>query len=96
MRLKIHLEAAGAPGDGFVWWAESDDLPGFSAAADHLPELLVESTAAIKEIEGDDVEIIQEVVFDEEPRPQDPVWTTAPEAPIRQKTVVSASVLEPA
>jgi predicted RNase H-like HicB family nuclease len=35
--LQIHVEAseAGTP----VWWAESPDLPGFTASADSLAEL---------------------------------------------------------
>jgi len=34
----------------FVWWAESAEIPGFSAAADHLPQLLVQAEAAIREL----------------------------------------------
>ncbi len=36
MRIDIHLEAC----DGeAVWWAEAEDFPGLSAAADTLDEL---------------------------------------------------------
>jgi len=42
IRVFVHLEAVGtAPGAaGFSWWAESPDVPGYSAAADHLYDLL--------------------------------------------------------
>ena len=98
--LKIHLETAGPrPGDGFVWWAESDDLPGFNAAADHLPELMSQSTEAIKEITGDDdVEIVPQVMFDDETsesRERSAVADSAPAAPVRQ-VIVSTRMLEPA
>lgn len=97
--LKIHVEAAGPlPDDGFVWWAESDDLPGFNAAADHLPELLSQSTEAIKEITGvDDIEILPQVVFDDETsqRREEPVTGSAPATPVRE-VFVSTRMFEPA
>jgi predicted RNase H-like HicB family nuclease len=37
----------------FVWWAESPELPGFSAAADHLPQLLVQAKDAVLELHPD-------------------------------------------
>jgi len=56
--LLIHLERAeDEDGARLVWWAETDDLPGFSAAADHLPDLLDQAAAAINEIAGEPVEI---------------------------------------
>lgn len=49
--LKIHLDRAeDADGPKLVWWAESDAVPGFSAAADHLPDLLAQAEAALAEI----------------------------------------------
>ena len=40
IEILIHLEAAGtAPTDEVVWWAESSDLAGFSAAAYSLAVL---------------------------------------------------------
>jgi predicted RNase H-like HicB family nuclease len=36
----LNLEATGTTvDDEIIWWAESPDVPGFSAAADNLPEL---------------------------------------------------------
>ena len=59
--LLIHLELAeGDAGPQFVWWAESPDIEGFSAAADHLPDLLADlevSIPAILHERGDDIEI---------------------------------------
>lgn len=52
VNLLIHLEATG--GDpACVWWAESPEMPGFSAAADHLPELLRQAQEAIDELVSD-------------------------------------------
>jgi len=51
--LLIHLEQVPDPDPGFVWWAESPDLPGFSAAADHLPDLLRQAEAAIDDLVAD-------------------------------------------
>ena len=48
--LVIHLEVAEDPQPKFVWWADSEDLPGFSSAADHLQELLKLSREAIDEM----------------------------------------------
>jgi predicted RNase H-like HicB family nuclease len=100
LALKIHLEAVGEPDDGgFVWWAESDDLPGFTAAADHLPDLLAQSADAIREITGDEnVEIVPQLVFDDEAEPRvNPASseTSEPQTPIRQVVEVNR-VLEPA
>jgi predicted RNase H-like HicB family nuclease len=50
IRLVVHLEAAAGQESPFVWWAEADELPGFSAAADHLRELLARAEAAIPEV----------------------------------------------
>ncbi len=58
--LQIHLEAAD---EAIIWWAESDELPGLSAAADSLPELrelldqaLIEMSADI----GESITIVSE------------------------------------
>jgi hypothetical protein len=55
--LVIHLEIAEDPDPSFVWWAESNDLPGFSSAADNLPELLRLSRQAIDEMDLSEVSI---------------------------------------
>jgi hypothetical protein len=86
--LRVHLEATGEIGDGFVWWAESDDEPGFSAAADHLPELLARARAALAEIRGEEVAIVTQMEFDDAAPPlePDPLSTaTGPSFDTRQK-----------
>jgi hypothetical protein len=47
IQLRVHWEPV--EGAGWVWWADSEQLPGFSAAADHLPELIERAHAAIRE-----------------------------------------------
>ncbi len=49
--LSIHMDVADDGGSRrFVWWAEAAEVPGFSAAADHLPDLLVQSREALSDI----------------------------------------------
>ncbi len=51
--VMVHLEEI--PDDpGYSWWAESSAIPGFSAAAPSLPELLRRVTAAVPEILAQD------------------------------------------
>jgi len=57
VRLLIHLERVPDETPQFVWWAEADDIEGFSAAADHLPDLMTQAQAALAEIIGTDLEI---------------------------------------
>ena len=56
VQLHVHLERV----DGHpCWWADSPDVPGFSATADSLPEVVSRATWAIHDIyaeEGADVE----------------------------------------
>lgn len=47
IRLLVHLEPSG---DQQVWWAESPDVPGFSASDATLKDLLARSTWALAEI----------------------------------------------
>lgn len=54
--LTIHLE--GVDGE-VVWWADSPDVPGFSAAAPNLIALRERATAALEEILGGPVEIVE-------------------------------------
>lgn len=51
MNVTVHayLESTGA-GESSNWWSESPDVPGFYAAAEHLPELIIRSEAAAREI----------------------------------------------
>jgi predicted RNase H-like HicB family nuclease len=48
VELIIHHEAAG---DDAVWWAESPDLAGFTAAAPSLAELRRRVLAALADVE---------------------------------------------
>lgn len=65
IRLLVHLEPAG---DQQVWWAESPDVPGFSASDATLRDLLARSSWALTEIaeeRGDDptsVDVVYELV----------------------------------
>jgi predicted RNase H-like HicB family nuclease len=56
--LLVHVERV--PGEqAFAWWAESDELPGFSAAGDSMQELREVAMAAIA-AEFPDVERVRE------------------------------------
>lgn len=86
--VKIHLERAGSDGAEFVWWAESDDLPGYSGAADHLPDLIAQTRSVTAELLTPDTEIRYEVDEGEDDydkqllEPTSP--GTGPMAPVRQ------------
>jgi len=57
--LIVHLERVPEGKPHFVWWAESVDVPGFSAAADHLPQLLEQAESALRAALPDDpVEVV--------------------------------------
>lgn len=49
IQLNVHFEPVGS--DEWVWWADSDQVPGFTAAADHLKEMLKRARLAL-EAEG--------------------------------------------
>ena len=51
--VTIHLEQTQDEPRAFVWWGESDAVAGFSAAADHLPELITRAQEALAEVAGD-------------------------------------------
>ena len=52
--LLLHLELV----DGeHAWWAESDDVPGFTAAAPTLAELRERAHAALHDLLGAEVAI---------------------------------------
>jgi predicted RNase H-like HicB family nuclease len=59
VELVIHLEPAG---EESVWWAESPDVEGFSAAAPTLAELRVQATAALRDIVGRKFELRERLV----------------------------------
>lgn len=48
VEVKIHLEPLDGP--EIAWWAESDQVPGMSATASHLPELLSLVSEAIADL----------------------------------------------
>ena len=77
VELLIHLESISPEnGGGFVWWAESPELPGFTASADHLPELIEKSRVAVSELLGEgEVTVVPQLVADEDESaaPSDPV-----------------------
>ena len=47
LNFTIHMEPTSS---GVSWWAESDDLPGFYAAADTLPALRQRYADALREM----------------------------------------------
>lgn len=47
--MHAYLEPTGT-GETSSWWSESPDVPGFYAAAEHLPELIIRSEVAVREI----------------------------------------------
>ncbi|HET9732098.1 MAG TPA: hypothetical protein VFP54_05430 [Acidimicrobiales bacterium] len=61
VRLIVHLERVPDQPEEFVWWAETDQVPGFSAAAGHLPTLLERAKAALTEFIGDEPELAYEL-----------------------------------
>ena len=67
IQLRVHLE----PGEGteWVWWADSEQLPGFTAAADHLPDLLAKAKDVIREegLAAEDTKIVAVLVPLEHP-----------------------------
>jgi len=56
VELIIHLEADGAEA---VWWAESPDVAGFSAAAPTLAELRQMAVEGIEKVRGTDVTLVE-------------------------------------
>lgn len=71
MRVNVLVHLEEVPEEpGYAWWAESADAPGFSAAADSLPELLRRVNAALPEVLAEagvdpaDLRIVPELVFD--------------------------------
>jgi len=55
--LDVHIEATGDRDEPAVWWAEADQVPGFSASAPHLAELLERCRAALSDILGGEVDL---------------------------------------
>ena len=58
VQLVIHLERADRD---IVWWAETDDVPGFSAAADTLVDMRAHALAALAEIAAEQGETLGRV-----------------------------------
>jgi hypothetical protein len=65
IRVLVHLEAV--PGEArLVWWAESPDVPGFSALDDDLPGLMVRTEIALgDQLSGEALMLHYELVSDE-------------------------------
>ena len=49
IELRVHLERVDDVDTRWIWWADSQQLPGFSAAADHLPDLLERAREVIRD-----------------------------------------------
>lgn len=86
MQILVHLHLERIEEDpGYSWWAESDDLAGFSAAADSLAELLRRVNAAVPEIvaqAGADptaLDIIPRLVIDQDARGEGELHVSAGE-----------------
>ncbi len=60
VRVLLHLEAT--DDGGVVWWAESGDVPGFTAAAPELVELRRRVRAALADDFSDGVTYTEELV----------------------------------
>ncbi|MHB1710356.1 MAG: DUF1902 domain-containing protein [Acidimicrobiales bacterium] len=67
IKLRVHLESTDDPESPFVWWAESDEVRGFSAAAGHLAELLARSQDALADLLGQEIEVSPTMVPNDEP-----------------------------
>jgi hypothetical protein len=59
IEILLHIERADLPGQPpeFVWWAESNEFPGFTAAAPTLAELRSVVRDAVRELDLSDSEI---------------------------------------
>lgn len=80
VQIAIHMEVADeGVSPHFVWWAEAPSVSGFSAAADHLPDLLVQSREALSEILGTPVTLASVLTAETDSSSGDGVETeTAP------------------
>lgn len=67
IELHVHLEATNDPESPCVWWAECDEVPGFSAAASHLAELVARSEAALADLLGQEIDVAPTMVPNDEP-----------------------------
>jgi hypothetical protein len=65
VNVLIHLEAV-TEEHQFVWWAESPELPGFTASADDLPTLLRKCGAVVRELAGVEAKVRPLLVRDDE------------------------------
>ena len=67
IQLRVHWEPVDDA--GWVWWADSEQLPGFSVAADHLPEMLERAQAVIGEegLAAEGARILPTLVSDDWP-----------------------------
>lgn len=66
VNLILHLEWIESD-RAFSWWAESEDVPGLSVAADNIPELRQLAEEAVRALVGDDTEVRYNFAADEPP-----------------------------
>jgi predicted RNase H-like HicB family nuclease len=95
--LQIHLDAADKD---FVWWAESDQLPGVTAAAGSLMEMREELDHVLADLSaesGDPIVVTTEILADSGPQFSQSVVVESDRAP---ESIASTSpmvkVLSPA
>ncbi len=90
VRLAVHMEPV--PQERRIaWWADSEDVPGFSAVANSLPELRERATAALREVVATDVDIRYLLVSNRE----GPTLDVADPRAGREPLQVSQSQLDP-
>ena len=79
--LVIHFDSA----DGQeVWWAESPEVPGFTASADNLPELRTAIANVLPDLSsdaGEDIVFAAEQLADVTPNLPDTVVVESDQAP---------------
>jgi hypothetical protein len=69
VELILHLETTDT--GEIVWWADSPDVAGFSAAAPTLVALRERATAALRDLVSSEVKIVERLVGDEVVRSED-------------------------
>jgi hypothetical protein len=97
VRLYVHVESTPS---GPTWWAESPELPGFSAAASSLSELSVRAKWAVVDILrddfGEDLDDFEIFLLPTEASTGNPGSTENPETGRGPGVVVTEQALAPA
>jgi hypothetical protein len=98
--VKIHTEPMDAPDFRMGWWAESDQVPGWTASAESLRELKELVNEGVRfALDDDTVEVVLALVPFEDERPQGPERVTPgdPEVPrIEINRAIRTTTLVPA